>query len=210
MRKDKVISSYKYLSDDELAALAGKILGAMTGNPNFENPTPALEVLEEVVTDYRTKHEIAIRGGSVLEKRQKNESREHLLGQLTQLAHYVNTIAVGRPAVLTSSALILAKQPSGLTVPTVIDRVLLKDASLSGQMQVSFTAQRAIWEYEIQIGEWPEESVDINWGESFFTTTSRGNVIASLEIGKRYYVRVRARNAKGRGDWTEAVSMIVR
>lgn len=210
MRKDRVISNYTYLSDDELAALAGKILGAMTGNPNFENPTPEMEILEGAVTDYRTKHEIAIRGGSVLEKRLKNESREHLLGQLSQLAHYVNTVAMGRLAVLTSSALILAKHPSGVVVPAVIERVLLKDGSLSGQMQVSFTSQRAIWEYEIQIGEWPVESPDIEWGESFFTTTSRGTVIASLEAGKRYYVRVRARNAKGTGDWTEGVSMIVR
>lgn len=210
MRKDKVITSYKSLSDDELAVLAGKILGAMTANANFVNPTPTLEKLEDAVTDYRTKHEIAIRGGSVLETRLKNESRKHLLGELSQLARYVNSIAVGRAAALTSSALILAKQPSAVVAPTMIERVVLKDGSLGGQMQVNFTAQRAVWEYEIQIGEWPNESVDVEWGESFFTTTSRGNVIAPLEIGKRYYVRVRARNAKGAGDWTEAVSMIVR
>ncbi|MBE8720881.1 fibronectin type III domain-containing protein [Sphingobacterium pedocola] len=210
MRTEKVISNYKDLSDDELAVLAGKILGALTDNANFPDPIPALVDLTTVVNDYRTKHEIAIRGGSVLDKRLKNESRKQLLYEMGQLAHHVNTVSAGNLAVLTSSAMILAKQPSGKQVPYTILRVTLKDGSLSGQMRVDFTAQKSIWEYEIQIGEWPNDAADIIWGQSYFTTTSRGNIVAPLTPGTRYYVRVRARNAKGSSDWTEAVSMIVR
>lgn len=210
MRTEKVISNYKDLSDDELAALAGKILGALTGNANFPDPIPALTDLTTVVNDYRSKHEIAIRGGSVLDIRIKNESKKHLLYQLSQLAHYVNTESAGNLAVLTSSAMILAKQPTGKQVPYTIERVILKDGSLSGQMRVDFTPQKSIWEYEIQIGEWPDNVMDILWGQSYFTTTSRGNIVVPLIPGTKYYVRVRARNAKGSSDWTEAVSMIVR
>src|SRR5690606_6612421 len=110
----------------------------------------------------------------------------------------------GSLAMLTSSAMILAKQPSGKDVPYVIARVILKDGSLSGQMRVSFTAQRSVWEYEMQVGLWSVDDPDIVWGESYFTTTSRGNIIAPLLPGTKYYVRVRARNGRGSGDWTEA------
>ena len=210
MRKERVISNYKDLSDDELAALAGKILGALTDNANFPDPIPAIADLTIAVNDYRSKHEIAIRGGSVLDIRIKNESRKQLLYELGQLAHYVNTVSAGNLALLTSSAMILAKQPSGKQVPYTIERVILKDGNLSGQMRVDFTAQKAVWEYEIQIGEWPSGATEIEWGNSFFTTTSRGNIIAPLVPATKYYVRVRARNGKGTSDWTEPVSMIVR
>lgn len=210
MRKERVISNYKKLSDDELAALAGKIVGALTGNANFTDPIPSLAELTAWVNDYRTKHEIAIRGGSVLDSRLKNESRTTLLYQLKQLAHYINTQSGGNLAVLSSSAMILAKQPENTKTPSVITRVVLKDGELSGQMRVDLAAQKFVWEYEIQLGEWPEGTADIVWGSSYFSTSSRGTIIDALSPAKRYYVRARARNSKGTGDWTEPVSMIVR
>lgn len=210
MRRDKVISNYKDLLDDELAALAGKILGAMTGSTIFTDPVPSIIELKEAVDTYRQYHEIAIRGGSVLDNRVKNESRDKLLYVLSQLSHHVNTVADGNLPKLTSSAMILAKQPEGIRVPYVIERVVLKDGNLSGQMNVTFKAQKNIWDYEIQLGEWPDTAADVVWDKTESTTKSRGTIIAPLEPGKRYYVRVRARNSKGVGDWTEAVSMIVR
>ncbi len=210
MKKDSVISSYKGVKEDELAIVAGKILGAMTENANFVDPVPSVEELKLVVEDYRNKQEIAVNGGSSLDKRLKDESKKALRYQLHQLAHYVNTVADGNLAILTSSGMILAKQPSDSQVPFVIDHVTLGDGNLSGQIRVDFAPQKSIWDYEMQIGDWPSGADGVVWKESYTTTNSKGNIIASLTPGTRYYVHVRARNRKGTGDWSEHVSLIAR
>ncbi|WP_437917996.1 fibronectin type III domain-containing protein [Sphingobacterium sp. LRF_L2] len=210
MRKEKVVTNYGKLNHDELAVLAGKIVTAMTDNANFTTPNPTVAELTALTEDYRLKQETSIRGGSVLDKRLKRESRDNLLNGLTVLAHYVNTTANGNLAALTSSALILAKQPGSKNEPIVVARIMLKDGPLSGQMRVDFTSQKDIWDYEYELGQVLDDSGIVTWEDSFLTTSSRGNIVSSLVPARRYHVRVRARNSKGTGDWSESASMIVR
>ena len=209
MRKEKVISNYVRLSDNELAILSGKAVGALDGNTNFPNLNPDLTVLEGLSEDFRTKHEIASRGGSVLEVSLKNESREALLGGLRILSHHVNTVANGSLAQLNSTGLILAKQPSKVEVPGISDRVLLRDAHLKGQVRLDFTPVRNAWEYEIALGE-NGNGDTILWEEEYKSTSSQGIVLAPLVSGSEVHVRVRARNGRGTGDWSDSSSIIVK
>ena len=209
MRKEKVISNYYRLSDNELATLAGKALGALEDNENFTDLNPSLLELKAVTEDYRTKHEIASRGGSVLEVSLKNESRDALLASLRILAHHVNAIANGSLAVLNSTGLILAKQPSQVIVPGVTDRIMLRDAPLKGQVRLDFTPVKDAWEYEIAVGEMGLEGI-IDWSQTYPSTSSRAIVLSPFESGSRIYVRIRARNGRGFGDWSEHASTIVR
>ena len=209
MRKEKVISNYVRLSDNELAILSGKAVGALDGNTNFPNLNPDLTVLEGLSEDFRTKHEIASRGGSVLEVSLKNESREALLRGLRILSHHVNTVANGSLAQLNSTGLILAKQPSKVEVPGISDRVLLRDAHLKGQVRLDFTPVRNAWEYEIALGE-NGNGDTILWEEEYKSTSSQGIVLAPLVSGSEVHVRVRARNGRGTGDWSDSSSIIVK
>ena len=212
MRKEKVISNYSGWSDYELSTLAGRILKAMqetTAQANFPHPNPAITVLEPLVNDYITKHEIASRRGSALEISQKNESRDALLNALRSLAHYVNEVANGQLSLLLSTGMVLASQPSSTQAPTMVEKVQLRDGRLSGQLRLDFKPVKAAWEYEVEIGTMASTG-EIVWNKVVLTTSSRGNVLSEMEPGVRYCVRIRTRNGKGTGDWCEPVSLIAR
>lgn len=212
MRKEKVISNYSGWSDYELSTLAGRILKAMqepTAQTNFPKPNPEITVLDPLVQDYITKHEIASRRGSALEISQKNESREALLNALRTLAHYVNEVANGQLSLLLSTGMVLATQPGTLQAPTVVEKVQLRDGRISGQLRLDFKAIKSAWEYEVEIGT-SVGNGEVSWDKVILTTSSRSNVLSEIEPGIRYHVRIRARNGKGTGDWCEPVSLTAR
>jgi len=213
MREEKVRSNYNRLTDYELATLAGRVVKAMR-EPHtaevFPDPVPGIDELGILVEDYINKHEVASRGGSTLEISLKNESRETLLAALRSLAGYVNEKARGQLSLLLSTGLHLVSQPVKTQVPAIPEEVKLRDGALSGQIKVSFRPVRSSWIYEIQIGKESEEEGQIDWKEKVSTTLSRGTVIGNLLSGSRHFVCVRAINGRGKGDWSEPVSMIVR
>lgn len=208
MRKEKVISNYVILSDNDLSTLAGKVVGALTDNENFQNLNPPLDDIEVLSDDYRAKLEVASRGGSVLEVSLKNESRNALIAGLRILAHHVNAVANGNLAILNSTGLILVKQPSSVQVPGVSDRIILRSAHLKGQVRLDFSPVKNAWEYDIEVGESNEDGI-VNWEHQYKSTSSRGVVLAPFISGMQVYVRVRARNGKGLGDWSEHASIVV-
>lgn len=212
MRKEKVISNYTGLSDYELSTLAGRVLKAMqetTTQASFPNPNPSLTDLETIVTDYISKHEVASRRGSALEISLKNESRDALLFALKNLAHHVNELANGQLSMLLSTGLVLVSKPSGSELPLVSSRLQLRDGRISGQLRLDFTPVKKVWEYEVEVGR-EDATNTIDWFETFNTTSSRSNILTDKIPGVKYFVRVRARNSKGYGDWSEAVSLIAR
>lgn len=213
MKKEKVRSNYEKLTDYELATLGGRVVRAMQETSTadfFTDPQPSMEDLESFVTDYVEKHEIASRRGSALEISMKNESRENVLLALRTLANYVNEKARGHMSKLLSTGLQLVSQPGRIDVPSVPQEIKLKDGALSGQIKVSFKRAKNVWMYDIQLGTEAPPGEELDWGELYQTTVSRGTVIGNLTIGQRYYVRVRALNGKGAGDWSQPISMLVR
>jgi len=67
------------------------------------------------------------------------------------------------------------------------------------------------WEYEYAVASERDEQGEIKWPEELMrTSNSRGNIIAPVTMGTLYYVRVRARNRRGAGDWSEAVTLMAR
>lgn len=213
MRKDKVISNYGEWSDFELSTLAGRVAVAMndsSAQTHFPSPDPELEVLEGLASDFIAKHELASQRGSALQVSQKNESRTALLDGLRKLAHYVNGIAEGRTSLLLSTGLVLVSAAKRLVTPGVTERIRLRDGALRGQMRLDFQAVKGAWEYEVNVGESALGDSNAEWTSTFGTTSSRGNILTDLTAGMIYHVRVRARNGRGIGDWSEPVSLMAR
>jgi len=212
MRKERILTSYIHMTDFELSTLGGRILKAMQDPinvTNFPEPTPDLESLGRSVNDFINKHEIASRRGSGVQIGEKNESRVLLLNDLRTLGQYINRTADGQISLLLATGFNLAARPSANLAPLTTERVNLRDGRYSGQLRVDFTPVRTAWEYEIQIGEINTAGA-IEWMETMLTTSSRGNVLMDRVPGIRYAVRVRARNGKGYGDWSEPVSIMAR
>lgn len=210
MRKERLLLSYTHLTDYELSTLAGRVLAAMTDNDNFPDPAPSLAELEPLVNTYRTRHEIASRRGSALEISQKNESRQLLLEAFKQLAFYINTVSDGSQPMLVSSGLILASQPREVYVPDIPRLLRLRDGRVSGQMRLDFEPVKDAFEYLYTVSDTVDGQGNVVWPDPVLTTRSKRNFIDPVEPGTTYFARVRARNSKGMGDWSETVSLIAR
>ncbi len=211
MRKNKVLLYYGYMKDDELATLSGSVNASMTAAAAvFTEPKPTLEAFGLLVTDFRTKLQEARPGGSTLQNSLKDDARETLLESMRQLAFYVNTVADGDVTTLLTSGFILVTQPKSKKVPGLVVGLKLRDGLQTGQLKVDFEPVAGATDYVYALSSSMGADGMPVWEQEFSTSSSRGNVIGSLIPGTVYRVRVRARNNRGLGDWSETVSLMVR
>lgn len=206
--KQKAKIDFSRLKDHELLLLVQTVITAMTDNENFVSPTPALEDIASLLETFSDKLTIARKRGSPEDTALKNESRTPLEQGMKQLAYYVNSTAERKLSALLSSGFPISGESLPSLIPLRVEAVKLSDGRQSGQMRLDFERQNNIrvYEYCYRKANAPEEE----WSDRLTTTSSRGNVIAPLEVGQLYEVRVRAINTQGAGDWSQTVSIIVR
>lgn len=209
MQNRYALTSFKTIADDTLATLGITVITAMTANPHFETPTPALADVQTIVDDFRDKL-ANTRKGSPLNTSEKNYSRQLLEAELKKLAFYVNTIAGGALHIALSSGFPITQIRTSVGIPMIPERLRLSDTPQSGQVRFQFDRVKNAWEYEYSYATESDESGQPLWGAVLSSTTSRNNVIAPLQPGSICRVRVRSRNGKGISDWSEAVSLMVR
>ncbi len=204
------LGGFKSHKDDELLVRATTVVQAMSNNPFFPTPEPALATVAPLLDDFQEKLGICRRKGNPQETASKNASREVLCKALKQLAFYVSQVANGDLPVLLSSGFVLSSYPRSGNVPDTIRGVLLRDARQSGQMRLDFHKQSQVLLYEYRYAREEAEGLPLQWQEPLSTSSSRGNIIAPVIPYSRYWVQVRAINTYGKSDWCEAVSHFVR
>lgn len=209
MQKRYVKISFEHTNDDALVTLGQTVIAAMTENPNFETPTPALASVQTLVEDFQQKLSLT-RKGSPLNTSEKNLARELLESELKKLAMYVNIISDGALHIALSSGFPVRQQRSSTATPAVPERIRLSDTGQSGQVRLTFIAVKQAWEYEYCYTTELGESGVPKWGEIYSTTNSRFTIITGLQPSSTCYVKVRSRNGKGVSDWSELVSLIAR
>ena len=204
--KFKALVGFTRMKDDELMVTAATIIGAMTDNVHFEQPTPTLAVVQGLLDDFSARLSASRRRGSPEETALKNESRLPLEAALRQLAYYVNSISDGHLSTLLSSGFPTNSAGGSVQVPLKVEGVKLGDGRQSGQVRLDFARQRnvLVYEYQFRIVGGDE------WSERFTTSSSRANIIAPLAVAERHEVRVRAVNTQGTGDWSDNASILVR
>ncbi|RZF61362.1 hypothetical protein [Sphingobacterium corticibacterium] len=209
--KQQALGGFKRASDEAVLAKGKTVLLAMTNNPNFENPNPALAALVEVVDTYEQKLSVARwRRRSTEDTTIKNEARNAVEKMLKRLAFYVTHAADGSLSVLLSSGFDVSGLPQKKDAPTGVTGVNLRDGGQSGQMRLDFDKNKLAKIYEYQICEVDSRGLPGEWNEGYITTSSRHNVIAPLTFLQCYGVRVRAINGYGRSEWSEIVIHVVR
>ncbi len=190
-----------------MASLAGKTLTDMTGNANFPEPEPDLETYADAVNDYRTKHEAAVETGGKFDRTAKDIAKLVLLQAMKRLSSYVNFTANGNENKLVSSGFQLAQQPTPNDVPFVPLWIRVRKGSRKGQLKLDTAPVKWAWFFEYQISHLKDANGEIVWGDTVYDTTkTRGTLISGLLNVVTYWVRVRARNGYGAGDWSDPVS----
>src|SRR5690606_3781032 len=208
--KQQALGSFRRERDEVVLVKGKTALLAMTDNPNFETPDPALETVRQVLEDYEEKLSLAKRRGSPEDTAAKNDARRATEQVLKRLAFYVSHIANGSLPILLSSGFDVSSLPQRDDVPVVVMGIKLQDGRQSGQMRLNFDKNPSAKIYEYQVSEVDTHGLPDEWSEAYITTSSRQNVIAPLIRFHRYGVRVRAVNGYGRSEWSEMVTHVIR
>ena len=216
--KNKYVMSFKQQAlggfskeSDEAVLVRGKaVLLAMTDNPNFVTPEPALETVTEILHDYEHKLSMARRRGSPEDTAAKNDARKATEQMLKRLAFYVTQTADGSLPKLLSSGFPVSSLPQKDDVPVVVTGITLRDGRQQGQMRLDFYHNPSAKVYEYQVCQVDANGQPDEWSESYITSSSRLNIIAPLIPFQRYGVRVRAINGYGRSDWSEMATHVIR
>lgn len=209
-RIPKALSGFKRLSDEHFSTLASTVYNAMESNSYFDTPSPELEDVKTVIDEFDEKLAMARRKGSPYDTAVKNEARLELEKVLAELAFYVNKVAKGNLPVLLSSGFQVSGDQRTQYVPLRVEGVKLSDGRQSGQLLLRFEMQENIRMYEYCYAFERDENMEHIWSEVFKTSSSIGNLIATAVPGQYYFIRVRAINTQGVGEWSEPVSIMAR
>ena len=205
MKNSKIVISFTNLSDGNLESKALFIVDAMTDNPNFPNPVPALSDVSAALADYsnalslaktRDRTQVAI----------KNIKREALINLLKDLAAYVNFIAHGNKGIIVSAGFDTAKE-NGNGLPLTEPKNFKIAAGMNaGQAITSISGVKGVKTYVHQYTADPLADTSA-WQSKNVTT--RSYTFDGLASGKKYWFRV---GAVGTGEqivYTDPLSLII-
>jgi hypothetical protein len=179
------------------------IVKAMTGNPNFPTPPPALTAVTTAVNNLQAAETAALARtkGAVAAR---NDARTALVTLLQQLKAYVQSVADANmengASIIESAGVALHKSPT-----RAARTFTAKPAAVSGSVKVvaPSAGHRAGYEWEYST----------NGGTSWVTapvTLQAKTTIAGLTPGATVLFRYRPVIKTGEENWSQTVSLIVK
>ena len=187
----------------DFLAYATGVAHAMTNNPAFPTPVPALSALLAAVSDLQAAETVALTKakGTVAAR---NDKRAVVVSLLRQLSGYVQAIADATPE---NGATII--QSAGMPVrketvrPTSVFAAKPGLVSGSAKLTATVAARRAAydWEYSTDGGK--------TWVSAPSTLQAK-TTVSGLPVGTSVLFRYRAVTKTGEGDWSQGLSLLVR
>ncbi len=167
----------------------------LTGNAAFATPTPPLVDL----TAGADRLDTAIQAYDFSRSRQDKQERDtafvDLKGLRTDLGSYVQSIANGEQALMTSAGFATRKQPQPLGRLAAPANVRALALPYPGKVEVRFNGVKGRSAYQLYMCA-ADPGVVANW--SLHTTTSKNRVVVDgLDSDHRYFFRVVALGAAG-------------
>jgi hypothetical protein len=186
-----------------LIEYAQAIVAAMTNNPRFPSPVPALTVVSSAIAALQAAQSSALARtkGAVTAR---NDKKAALVALLQQLRMYVQTVADADPensaAIIQSAGIAVRK--TGVRKPRVFSAM---QGAVSGAVKLvtASAGKRASydWEYSVDGGK--------TWLLLPSSMQARTSV-TGLTPGATVQFRVRALTKTGEADWSQPLSFIVK
>ena len=186
-----------------LITFAQNIVMAMTGNPSFPTPSPALPTVTAAINDLQTAEAAALartKGAASL----RNDKRAVLVTLLQELKSYVQTRADANMenggTIIQSAGFAVKKTPA--RTPRVF---AAKPGPVSGSAKLVAKASGPRSSYEWQYSA--------DGGKTWFiapVTVQAKTVVLGLTPGATIQFRYRPVTKAGEGDWSQAVTLLVK
>ena len=186
-----------------LVSVVQAIIEAMTGNPRFPSPSPALNVVAAALAELVTAQSAALtRAKGAVETR--NAKRAALLLLVDELRGYVQKCGDLDPenaaAIIQSAGMGVHKQHS---FPKRVFAVLQGRISGSVDVTAPVVARRASYDWQ-----WSTDGGK-TWQSAPSTTRSRTS-LSGLAAGSTVSFRFRGNTKAGDGEWSQVISFLVK
>jgi hypothetical protein len=188
------------LNPEKKVIKARDIVSAMSGNPNFPTPNPALADVSDAA-DALYDAEQAL-DGTVIKTAERNAAEAVLDGLMSTLQSYVDTTAGKDTLKILSAGFEVRKSRTKATkLEAPVDLTILAN-KVEGQIKLKFKPVKKKSLYLVEVAQ--DFPGPLNWqfgGESTKATVS----LEGLNSGQKYHIRVAAVNAAGIGDWSDEI-----
>jgi len=201
MAKVKLELSKKNTS--EKTVLGNKVVTNMTGNTNFPNPNPTLDVLKTSITNMTVaSDEVEAARKTVQMKLSVLYQQEGIFdGVITQLGTYVDNVSNGDEAIILSAGMDVQKEKSAITLPDKITSVNATSGDNAGEIDLSWDKSSNAKSYVVEIAV---NGNTLEWKHALITTRSRAE-LSALITGTAYQIRIAAIGSAGQGPWSDPV-----
>jgi hypothetical protein len=195
------------LTITEKIARAQQIISAMTNNPHFASPQPALADVTAAINDLDAAYLATQTARQEAKNRTgvQNQKEEALDAALTQLAGYVESVSGGDEAKITSAGMDLraAQTATGdLPAPEALDAT---PGRRDGEIELSWDRVDKARSYVVERS--PDPPTAASWQHASISTKSQATV-AALTSGTKYWFRVAAVGPSGQSPWSHPVARV--
>ena len=192
-------------TDPQLITDVGGIVSALTGNPNYPNPSPTLAIVSDALKAFEVALSETSLGGILLTLT-KNAKRAELVSLVRQLANYVAATCNSDLVTLLGSGFPIHKPTRNAIghLPTP-NMPVLKHGARSGDLEAKTKSVPGVFIYnwQLTLASVPEKTLRT------MQTTGARITFSGLTPGQIYSVKVNAVGAAGPTDYSGPASLMV-
>jgi hypothetical protein len=185
MATPRIVYGFSSMKEALLLAKSGVILTAMTDNTNFPAPTPTLDLIKTLLSNYQVSC-TAVNDGDRTQIVLRNQQKGLLAQGLTQLGNSV-MLTTTDEAVLRSSGFTLAKTPVATPNIQKPEGLVAADGDNTGSMFVSVNSQKNVkmntFQYSVGLPTNDNGWTNVNNTKSSVTITGlTSNVVYAIRV----------------------------
>ena len=171
----------------------------ITGNPYYVTPDPSMATMKTATDAVETAYNEALNN----DKEKKSVlriKRKELVVLMRLLCYYVQQTSEGGEEIILSSGFSVYKTPAPVALPVAPDGVKVKPATIAGELETFWKPMGTAKSYQVELSATEDFAVVVT-GD---VVTKAAFKATGLAAGTKYWVRVRAINAAGKGAWSYA------
>lgn len=196
------------LSQSEKAAKARQIVAALTGNPAFQNPSPALAIVITAIEEFETASAEAQQARQTAKEKTSNlgQKEDRLVEIMKRLGAYVESVAGDDDKLILSAGMDTREKGVAATDTAAQPQALTASAGdRDGELDLTWDKVTGAKSYVIEKSDDPP--TETGWSHTGVSTRSSFTV-TGLRSGTRYWFRVAAINANGQSGWSDPAMKI--